>query len=148
MLLQCCRPMAALFPVRLDEYCKTFNICFLDLRLRCVFCSHYIDIRELADFYQKQLSLIWRNFQCFACCEQCIFLSARYERDNYFQCTVKPEDLALLVEKPLSEVIIRCYICLDLLDAAEKQDHLARSKRFILIRGHWRGYCRRCMQKE
>lgn len=140
--------MAALFPVRLDEYCKTFNIPFLDLRLCCIFCYHYIDIRELADFYQKKLSLIWRNFQCYACCERCIFLSARYERENFFQCTVKPEDLASLVEKPLTDVIIRCYICLDLLDAAEKQDHIARNKRFILVRGHWRGYCRRCMQKE
>ncbi|AWK28200.1 E6 protein [Human papillomavirus type 220] len=140
--------MAELFPVRVDDYCRTFNISFFDLRLRCIFCNFYLTVRELAEFYEKQLSLVWRRFECYACCERCIGLSAKYEREKYFQCAIKPTNIVTVCNRPLREIVVRCFYCFMLLDADEKLDHISRDKSFLLVRDHWRGYCRRCMRKQ
>lgn len=135
------------FPSRVDEYCKYFNISFLDLRLRCIFCNHYLGVRELAEFYEKQLSLVWRKFECFACCEQCVCLSAKFERENFFQCAIKPDTIVDLAKQSLQDVTVRCIMCMTLLDVPEKFDHLCRNRSFMLVRSHFKGYCRRCMQR-
>lgn len=136
------------FPTNLAAYCSHFNIPFFDLKLKCIFCKNYVSLKELASFYEKELSLVWKNLICYACCERCLCLTAKYESENYFQCACKVQDLHALIERPLNEVLIRCYYCYDLLDLATKFDLIARDYKACLVRGHWRAPCRSCLRRE
>lgn len=139
--------MDARFPVNLFDYCSYFEIPFFNLKLKCIFCNFYLSLTDLADFYQKDLCLVWRNKCCFACCAKCLRLSAAYEYNTYFVCCVTGTTLEFLQKKSLNEIIIRCSSCLRKLDYAEKIQH-SFNERFCLVRGHWRGCCRFCSKKE
>nr|AYA93418.1 MAG: E6 protein [Human papillomavirus] len=140
--------MAADFPTDLKCYCRTFGIDLFDLSLRCIFCKCYLDIVELARFYRKCLCLVWRANTAYAGCTKCLCLSARYEAEKYFQCAAKVDHLPYLLTRPLSEICLRCYYCLALLDAQEKFDLLARGKLACLVRGYWRAPCRECIDRD
>lgn len=73
-------------------------------------------------------------------------LTALYEKENFFVCTVKSHLLTGLVDKDLSEIIIRCQDCYAILDYLEKLYHVYNDLDFVLIRGNWRGVCRNCLQ--
>lgn len=140
--------MENLFPTSLPSYCSTFSISFFDLRLQCIFCKSYLSLVDLAEFHEKELSLIWKKNICHACCARCLGLSAKYEVENYFQCACEVEFLHALLNKPLQEIIIRCYYCYKLLDLSSKFDLISRGRQACLVRGHWRAPCRVCLAKE
>lgn len=140
--------MEPVFPTDLEVYCKTFDISFFTLKLQCIFCNNYATLTDLALFFEKKLSLIWKNKQCFTCCNRCLWLSAKYESERYFQCACKMQDLHDLLNKPLNEILVRCYYCYALLDLPSKHDLIARDKQACLVRGHWRAPCRSCLSKE
>ena len=140
--------MAELFPIRLDNYCRTFHISFFDLKLQCLFCKSYLSVLDLAGFYHKDLCLVWRQRICYACCCPCLRLLAKYERENYCICECSGTTLECLVNKSLQDIIIRCVYCLQKLDYAEKVFCDRNCIRFSLVRGHWRGYCRKCVKSD
>ncbi|CAF05702.1 E6 protein [Human papillomavirus 95] len=135
-------------PTTLDEYCRRFDISFFDLRLPCIFCFHPVDLAELASFYIKKLSLVFRGSCYYACCSQCLRLSAKFEQENYFQCSVYATGLEDLVGQKIRDICVRCLCCLKLLDIVEKLDLLYSGEVCYLIRGLWRGYCRNCIKKQ
>nr|AYA94152.1 MAG: E6 protein [Human papillomavirus] len=135
-------------PIHLDDFCRKYGISFFDVRLQCVFCKHWISTLDLAAFYCKCLSLIWKDNVCYACCCSCLKLSALYETQRYYQCTVMSDFIEDIVRKPLSEIIIRCLCCLTKLDLVEKLEHKYTGSAFYLVRGYWRGYCRNCKYKD
>lgn len=139
--------MEPYFPTHLDDYCKHFNVSFFDLSLQCIFCGFILDAQQLANFYQKSLSLVWRDGICFACCRQCCRVSARHEFERYCRCSVSASIITDILHKPLSEIIIRCYGCLTLLDLVEKIDAIHRGDNFHLVRSAWKGLCRECSPK-
>ncbi|ATQ38359.1 E6 [Gammapapillomavirus 12] len=139
--------MGTSLPLKLDDYCKHYGISFFNLRLRCIFCKHWIDTVQLAAFHVKRLTLLWRNDVCFACCTPCLTLSARYERERFYQCSVKSDFLEDILHKPLADIVIRCVDCLCMLDLIEKIEHLLLDRPFHLIRGYWRGTCRNCKRQ-
>lgn len=139
--------MADSLPTSLDEYCRVFHISFFDVKLQCVFCKHFINLQELADFYSKHLSLIWKGCLCFGSCNACLRLIAKFELENHFQCSVRGIFLEDLVNKKLKNIIVRCMVCYKLLDYMEKFDCCCRNLDFVLVRGHWRNICRLCMKK-
>lgn len=134
-------------PTKLDQFCLQNGISFFDVRLRCVFCGHWISTNELADFHCKCLSLIWKKNVCYAACCSCLKLCARCESERFYQCNVSSAFIEDIVHKPLSDIVIRCLHCLTKLDMLEKLEHRYLEKRFHLIRGYWRGECRNCKQK-
>lgn len=134
------------FPTDLDSYCQHFKINFFDLVLNCIFCKFPLSTVDLASFHNKKLSIIWRNYKPFVCCCKCLRLTAKFEKENYFVCTVKSHLLTGLIKKELSEINIRCQECYAFLDYLEKLSHLYNDLDFAFIRGHWRGTCRNCMQ--
>nr|UXX42009.1 MAG: E6 [Gammapapillomavirus sp.] len=134
-------------PTNLLDYCKFFKVSFFDVTLKCIFCKFNLDLVELASFHHKRLSLVWRDAFCFACCTKCLKLSAWYESQNYYCCSVKSELISGLVGKPVEDIIVRCMFCMQLLDFMEKFDHVTRGEPFHLVRGSWRGSCRNCVQK-
>ena len=135
------------YPTRLDDYCKYFHLSIFDVSLQCIFCSFILDTQQLADFYRKDLSLVWRNGLCFACCRQCCRLSARFEFEQYFRCSVSALMIQDVLGKPLKDIIIRCYGCMALLDLVEKYDTVCRNEQFYLVRNGWKGLCRECIPK-
>lgn len=144
----CSLLMETLFPTSLEAYCEYFNISFFKLNLKCIFCKNYLSPVDLALFHVKQLSLVWKQHVSYACCNRCLLLSAKFESEKYFQCACPVENLHALLEKPLQEIILRCYYCYSLLDLAEKFDLISRSKQACLVRGHWRAPCRNCIKQE
>nr|AYA94815.1 MAG: E6 protein [Human papillomavirus] len=140
-------PMETPMPTDLREYCKLFDICFFDLQLPCVFCKHIVPLQDLASFYLKCLCLIWKGAVCHAACTKCLKVTALFECDNYFQCSVNAIFLTDLVGKPISQIVVRCVHCLKLLDCAEKIDCIVQQQLCHLIRGRWRARCRVCTEK-
>lgn len=136
--------MATLPPRTLEEYCLRSNTSFFNLHIPCIFCSRILDSQDLAAFSIKHLSLVHRNSQCFACCSLCCRVSARFEFDQYYQCSVQSLNIETVAEKPLSVLIVRCYNCFALLDTAEKYDIICRGDLFHIVRSQFRGLCRRC----
>lgn len=139
--------MASDRPTRLDQYCKTFNTTFFDLKINCLFCNFCLTLQELAAFHMKTLSLIWKEDSVFAICLRCTRLSARYEAEKYFRCAVKSDYIESLTETALADLSVRCIECYRLLDIAEKIDVRCRGEDIYLIRKHWRAYCRECCRK-
>ncbi|ATQ38282.1 E6 [Gammapapillomavirus 8] len=139
--------MEPYYPTHLDDYCKFYNVSFFDLSLRCIFCGHLLDSLQLANFYKKHLSLVWRTGNCFACCLQCCRVSAQHEFERYCRCSVPAGLIQDILHKPLSEIIIRCHGCLTLLDLVEKIDAVNRGDNFYLVRKAWKGLCRDCIPK-
>lgn len=140
--------MADATPTRLDEYCKTYGITFFDLQIPCLFCRFKLQLQDLADFYCKDLSLVWRDSVCFACCCKCLRLCAKFEKENYSRCVVKGCNLEGLVQKPLTEILVRCLFCFRKLDYSEKIDCCIKELPFCLIRHHWRNICRFCRREQ
>ncbi|ATQ38629.1 E6 [Gammapapillomavirus sp.] len=136
--------MAELYPTSLDEYCKVKNISFFDLKIDCIFCKFEVSLQGLADFHVKDLCLLWKNGICYACCRKCLILTARYEKENYFQCCVKPELIEGVVNLPLSKLLVRCIECYKKLDYVEKVQCCLQGYDFCLIRCHWKNFCRFC----
>lgn len=135
-------------PTTLEDFCKQFRTSFFHLKLKCIFCKFDLTLTELASFHEKGLRLVWRDRCCYACCWNCINVSARYELENYTACTVKSEYLEALLGAELNRIYVRCYKCYKRLDLAEKVDIKARDDSFLLVRGTWRGTCRECSKKQ
>lgn len=140
--------MENLFPTCVKDYCSYFEINFLDLSLPCIFCRFRCNIVDLAQFYSKQLRLIWRNNIAFACCEKCLKLCAKYEFEQHCVCSVRAEHLHGLIRVPMDQVLLRCTYCFAVLTASEKVDLVAGSRYVWLIRGYWRAMCSKCRQLE
>lgn len=131
-------------PLNLSEYCKAYNVCFFDLKLDCVFCRFTVRLSELAEFQEKNLSMIWKDHVPFVACRNCLRLSARLERERYCTCTVRGDLFDALTCQDISVTSIRCLLCLRLLDQAEKVDIKAGNKEVHRVRGYWRAPCRYC----
>nr|AYA93812.1 MAG: E6 protein [Human papillomavirus] len=136
------------FPTALDQYCKIYGVSFFDLELTCIFCKFPVCLQDLASFYMKSLSLIWREGKCYACCCKCVRLSALFEFQQHCQCGVPCTNLPDLVNKQLKDIVIRCRDCYTLLSFVEKLDCVLHEEYFYLVRGHWRGLCRYCLFKQ
>lgn len=107
-----------------------------------------VPLQDLAAFYVKRLSLIWKEQTCYSCCAKCLKLTALYEFQQYCQCTVPCTVLPDLLNKPLKEITIRCKDCYNLLTFVEKLDCTLHEDVFYFVRGHWRGICRFCTIKQ
>lgn len=135
------------FPRSLDDYCKVYQIDIFTLRLPCIFCGFFAGFEDLASFYIKRLSVIWRFNRPYVCCIKCVRHSAIVEREKYCQCSVKCSLLDAVVGKELKDIVIRCILCYGLLDYAEKIDACVSDRLVYLVRGHWRTECRNCVEK-
>ncbi|ATQ38352.1 E6 [Gammapapillomavirus 12] len=135
------------YPNNIEDYCNQFNISFFKLGLKCVFCKHKLDCVQLASFHHKKLSLLWRDGECFACCTSCLRLSANYEVERFYRCSFNANVIEDAFCAPLTELMIRCIHCYNLLDYIEKREHQMRDEPFHLVRQHLRGSCRHCVQK-
>nr|AYA93771.1 MAG: E6 protein [Human papillomavirus] len=140
--------MEHMLPYNLEEYCRVFEISFFNVHMKCLFCKFDVSTLDLAGFYCKQLRLVWRDAQCFACCLKCLRVLAKHEFENYCICVCKGSTLEFLTKKGLAFVIVRCIDCLTLLDYAEKLECDRRGLPFCLVRTHWRNLCRNCMKKD
>ena len=139
--------MEPYFPTHLDDFCKHFKLSLFDVSLQCIFCGFFLDTQQLASFYRKRLSLVWRNNICFACCIQCTRVSARHEFERYLRRSVSSALIQDVLKKPLNEIIIRWHGCMKLLDLVEKVDTVCRGDNFYLVRNGWKGLCRECTPK-
>lgn len=140
--------MACARPLRLDDFCAVYSVSLFDVSLPCIFCKFVCDLQDLAAFHIRNLCLVWRSEQAFACCRKCINLSAKYEYDNYCVCIVNALSIEQLLGLSLKDIFIRCLCCYKLLDIAEKLDCCAGNEFFALVRGTWRGPCRNCIRKR
>lgn len=131
-------------PIRLDEYCKRLGVSFFDVTLPCLFCKFTLTVQDLASFYSKDLCLVWRGKNCFACCTPCLKLCAKYEQENYSRCIVSGYCIEGLLNISLCNLLVRCLYCFKKLDYAEKIDCCVGDLPFCLIRHHWRNCCRLC----
>lgn len=134
-------------PKRLDEYCKTSGISFFDLSLPCAFCNFPLTLQEHADFFCKQLCLLYRNGEPYAACVRCLKVSARHEFEQYCRCSLPATILGDVLNQPITNVCIRCVVCYKSLDAPEKIDLCSASESVYLVRHLWRGICRDCRKK-
>lgn len=134
-------------PLSLEDYCRQFDISIFDLHIQCIFCRFVLNIEHLASFANKTLSLIWRDNHPYACCISCARLSAKFECERYYQCSIRAVDIEGVLGKPLYALIIRCSECLRLLDIVEKYDGVCRNDYFHIVRSSIKGLCRFCVPK-
>lgn len=134
-------------PKTLEQYCQHFNTSFFNLHLPCIFCSSILTYQDLAAFTFKNLNLVYRNSQCYACCTNCCCLSARFEFEKHCKCSVRAVNIETVSGKHLHELVVRCHNCLHCLDIAEKYDTICRDDYFYLVRNQWKAYCRKCVPK-
>lgn len=139
--------MDSQLPRRLDRLCESLGISFFDLKLPCAFCDFHLTLQELAEFYEKSLSVLYRNGMPYGACRGCLKLSAKHEYEQFCRCVVLAEILPDLVNQPLSTICMRCLCCYRLLDPAEKIDLYAGNENVYLVRTLWRGRCRECRKK-
>lgn len=140
-------PMADDHPKTLQQYCDTFKSNFFDLHLPCIFCSCILTTQDLASFADKNLSLVLRGSQYYACCSICCCVSARFEFDKHCQCSIRAVDIEEISGQHLHALLVRCYNCLKKLDIAEKYDLVCKDELFYLVRSQWKGLCRKCVPK-
>ena len=134
-------------PKSLEEYCKYSDCSFFSLHVPCIFCSSILTPQDLASFAIKNLSLVFRDSNYFACCTICCCLSARYEFEKHCQCSVRALNIEEVSGKRLHVLLVRCHNCLKQLDIAEKYDTICRDGFFYLVRSQWKALCRDCVPK-
>lgn len=146
--LRVCKAAMALDPPkRLDAFCAETGLSFFELQLKCAFCNFTLTFQELAEFYDKNLFLLYRNGFPYAACRNCLLISAKNEFEKFCRCSFAADSIADILQQPLSEIIIRCQKCYRQLDLAEKVDLGAACERVYLVRHHYRGLCRNCIKK-
>lgn len=116
------------------------------LHIPCIFCNAALSPQDIFDFNTKQLKLLNRNGQTFACCARCLRLSVQYE-SQYYTCSVVAGNLSDLLGAPLCKITVRCEFCMGLLTEREKLEAVDAELYFHLVRGWWRGPCRQCRLK-
>lgn len=139
--------MAELQPTNLEDYCKFHNCSFFALSFPCVFCKHKVDYLGLAEFHHKTLNLLYKDNVPYVCCSPCLKLTAKYELQQYYRCSVDAACIEFLCKQPLKDIIVRCLLCYRLLDYLEKYDCVVCDFPFVLVRHHWRNYCRFCVKQ-
>ncbi|AXN57294.1 E6 [Macaca mulatta papillomavirus 4] len=135
-------------PLTIPDYCSAFGFAISEVKIPCLFCNYYMSLQDVGNFDLKGLQLVWKTDYCYGVCTPCLRATAKYEEENYHQCSVGPLWVETLAEKSLLSLCIRCLLCLKLLDCAEKYQHIPLREPFHLVRGQWRGYCRWCIRKE
>lgn len=134
-------------PKSLQEYFRTFSVDSTTANLLCLFCNGKCSAEDLEQFIDKNLRLVWKSDGgCFACCEVCLWASAKYELKNHFQCMVKVESVEYYSGKTLDNLVVRCVTCLKELSIEEKLAAYLYELDFLLVRGGWRSYCKSCVQ--
>ena len=139
--------MADQQPTNLEDYCKLYNCSLFDLSFACVFCKHKIDYLGLAEFHHKTLNLLYKDSVGYACCSPCLKLTAKYELEQFYRCSVDAKCIEFVCKQPLKDITVRCLICYRLLDYLEKYDCVVSDLPFVLVRHHWRNYCRFCVKQ-
>lgn len=132
------------FPTRLDIYCRTFGVSLFDLRLPCVICKNIVSVSEAAEFYEKSLSVLWKNNHPHLACRACLCALANFEKQHFYSGVISARDLAQQLGTPLLGVIVRCNSCLHLLSASEKADILASNQPIDKVRDFYRAACKKC----
>lgn len=141
------RLTAALQPTTLQGLCTLWRVSFTALDICCTYCSKLLCLTDKFDFEAKQLQLIWKTGVPKAVCTRCLKTAARHERLIFYERQVAPTKLE--AEKgPLSDVKLRCQCCYCFLTPEEKLDHISKSIPFILVAGHFRGFCKICREQQ
>lgn len=135
-------------PRTLLEYCARFSVDLGSAKLPCLFCNNLCSAEDLQQFIEKNLRLVWKsNRECFACCEKCLWASAKYEYENHFQCIVRTDSVEAISGKSLDVLVVRCVNCLTELSLEEKYAAYLYDLEYILVRGGWRSFCKTCVHK-
>nr|AYA94398.1 MAG: E6 protein [Human papillomavirus] len=138
--------MAAVQPTNLEEYCKVHNCSLFSLSFPCIFCKHPVGYVGLAEFHFKNLNLVYKDNVCYASCSYCLKLTANYELENYYRCSVEAACIEHICKLPLKDILVRCILCYKQLDLTEKFDCVVANSPFVLVRKYWRNYCRICFK--
>lgn len=136
--------MASPFPTRLDEYCKYFDICVLDLKLPCVFCRCILPVSEAVEYHEKTLAILWRKRVPYMACRCCLKKLAKLEREKFYEGTVRACNLNGSSVTPLAGIHVRCNLCFRLLDISDKADLCVNNAEVFTVRGWFRAPCRSC----
>lgn len=144
----CIWVMASAHPLRLKDYCKQNNIDLFDLSIKCIFCDFSLTLIDCASFHEKALCLLWRHEKVYAACVKCLRVSARLERERHTQCAVKCSILDSVVGRPIEALLMRCFVCYQVISESEKHECVALNRDALLIRGTWRTLCRECREHE
>lgn len=116
--------------------------CFVDFLLPCHFCSNFLTNVEKSLFDKFALRLLWKNGCAYGCCQACIRTCSFVEQQCYAEKTISRADIRNYGTN-VSEVTIRCKLCLKLLDCQEKLKSLYK-KQVTERRHKLRGICDLC----
>nr|WJJ59266.1 MAG: E6 protein [Hydrurga leptonyx papillomavirus 3] len=112
--------------------------------IKCVFCSEPLTISDKVAFEVKVLSIVWCGDRYFGVCVTCSrarsYLDVLWNRGPCLEA----EGLEALLNKPLSNIAVRCQYCLALLSFLEKLICAIQKKPFLLVRTVWRNTCSEC----
>ncbi|ADQ85978.1 E6 [Human papillomavirus 134] len=127
--------------------CRLCRVTIDRLHLPCLFCHNVLSLGDLYSFMFKDLNVVIRGYRLFACCVNCLLISANYEMQQYYQCTANASTVQCLTRKSLLFLYVRCDVCMKPLSATEKFDCLTKNDEMHLVRSIWRGTCRLCRKK-
>lgn len=131
-------------PTSIQQYADLVGISLLDVSLPCKFCEGFLSFLDCVAFDCKGLNVIWRRGIPYGACQVCCSRLARSEFVAYYEGSVSVTEVIFLEQKPLSDIHVRCYSCLQTLSLPEKivSGSLSLIHR---VRGNWRSICMYCM---
>ncbi|AMB19778.1 early protein E6 [Alouatta guariba papillomavirus 1] len=131
-------------PDSIEDLCRYLDIYIWDLQLNCLFCKDYLANTELCAFMYKDLKLTWKGGYPYGICYKCTILKTRELAFRHHDWSAYARTVETDCGLPLSDIRIRCVVCLIPLREEDKVRHLTRHRRFIKVAGYWRGRCTHC----
>nr|QIT07801.1 early protein E6 [human papillomavirus 71] len=132
------------YPTNLFRLCNQYDVDLQDLNLTCIFCRNQLTEVEVVAFAYKELKVVWRSGFPFAACACCLEIAGKLRQLRYWQFSGFANTVELDTGTPVTEQLIRCYVCHKPLCSVEKERIITEGRRFHKIAGHWRGACLQC----
>lgn len=112
--------------------------------ISCFYCGRYLTHGDRVLFAHAQLQLVCRDGFHQAACQLCIRTLARLDFVSHYEKFISTQEAAELAEKQFTEISVRCYACLRLLNTVEKCDVVSSGGDVAVIKGTFRALCTLC----
>lgn len=115
-----------------------------DLLLPCTFCAKFLSEKEREQFDYCDFNLIWRRGCAHGICTACARMCAVADSLLNLDATCSALEVLEKEGTDLSNIPVRCRVCLKQLLLAEKLAAGERQELFLRVRGRWRARCMLC----
>uniref|UniRef100_A0AAU6S4W0 Protein E6 n=1 Tax=Barbastella barbastellus papillomavirus 1 TaxID=3139985 RepID=A0AAU6S4W0_9PAPI len=128
----------------LRELAQLLRVDLADLLITCFYCTRWLTYVDKVLFLHSGLGLHYRDDLPYAACQPCVKATARLDFLLNYQGFMSVDQICGIKNKDFSELDVRCWSCLRVLNRLEKLDVATTRGDVALIGDQVRARCLLC----